>query len=324
MQTIAIPPHITPEDRLGLTICLALIVHVILILGISFGAVSPPENLYASLEIILVPEKFEQLNDDAEMLAQTNLVGGDSARQSDPQITPIIEPPQTAEPLSATAPPPTAFVPVTPTKPERSAEAIPEPTDTPEEQGAAEARQELTKPVSGRKTPPRKAPIEQDEVSSALTDTRSTPLPTATQLLTRSFALASVNAELQQRLDLGNNRPRRKYISANTREFRYAAYMEAWRAKVERVGNINYPDEARRRQLSGTLLLDVALSPDGSVKEITVRRSSGHKVLDEAAARIVRLAAPFAPFPPDIQKDVDILHVTRTWKFLNNQQFSGR
>ena len=150
------------------------------------------------------------------------------------------------------------------------------------------------------------------------------PLPTAAQLLTRSFALASLNAELQQRLDSRAKRPRQKYISASTKEYRYAAYMEAWRAKVERVGNLNYPDEARRRELAGSLLLDVALRPDGAVAEITVRRSSGHKVLDDAAVRIVELAAPYAPFPDDIRAEVDILHVTRTWNFLNNQQFSAR
>jgi protein TonB len=150
------------------------------------------------------------------------------------------------------------------------------------------------------------------------------PLPTAAQLITRSFALASINAELQQRLDSHAKRPRRKYISANTKEYRYAAYMEAWRAKVERIGNLNYPEEARERGLSGNLLLDVALTPDGAVQSITVRRSSGHPVLDAAAVRIVELAAPFAPFPEDIAAEVDVLHVTRTWKFLNNQEFSSR
>jgi protein TonB len=97
--------------------------------------------------------------------------------------------------------------------------------------------------------------------------------------------------------------------------------MEAWRAKVERVGNLNYPDDARKRQLSGSLILDVALNPDGSVNQITVRQSSGHKILDDAADRIVRLAAPFAPFPDDIRAETDILHITRTWQFLHNRGF---
>ena len=100
--------------------------------------------------------------------------------------------------------------------------------------------------------------------------------------------------------------------------------MEAWRAKVERIGNINYPDEARQRELSGSLLLDVSIRPDGSVIEIVVRRTSGHKVLDDAAVRIVELAAPFAPFPSDIAREVDILHVTRTWRFVNNADFTAQ
>jgi protein TonB len=91
--------------------------------------------------------------------------------------------------------------------------------------------------------------------------------------------------------------------------------MDAWRAKVESVGNFNYPSEAKRRHLTGNLLLDVALNADGSINEIAIRRSSGQKILDDAAIRIVELAAPFAPFPPEIRSELDILHITRTWKF---------
>ncbi len=97
--------------------------------------------------------------------------------------------------------------------------------------------------------------------------------------------------------------------------------MEAWRAKVERVGNLNYPDDARKKKLSGSLILDVALNSDGSVSRITVRRSSGIKVLDDAAIRIVELSSPFAPFPEQIKEETDILHITRTWQFLNNNRF---
>ncbi len=100
--------------------------------------------------------------------------------------------------------------------------------------------------------------------------------------------------------------------------------MEAWRQKVERIGNLNYPDEARRRKLSGNLLLDVALNPDGSINEITLRRSSGERALDDAAVRIVKLAAPYAKFPDDIRKDVDILHIERTWQFLSGNRFVSR
>ena len=102
---------------------------------------------------------------------------------------------------------------------------------------------------------------------------------------------------------------------ANAREFRFASYMDAWRTKVERLGNLNYPEEAVRRGISGALLMDVAINPDGSLYSVRVLRSSGHKVLDEAAVRIVKLAAPYPPLSEDILKDTDILHIPRVWQF---------
>ena len=138
-------------------------------------------------------------------------------------------------------------------------------------------------------------------------------------------ALAALSAELEQKLEERASRPRQAFISASTREHRFAFYMESWRQKVERIGNLNYPDEARRNNLAGSLLLDVALNADGSVLEITVRRSSGYRVLDEAAVRIVELAAPFAPFPDDIARDFDVLHITHTWEFASGgDRFSSR
>ena len=148
--------------------------------------------------------------------------------------------------------------------------------------------------------------------------------PTAKQLIARSLAAARNNQELQEQVNIRGDRPRRKYISANTKDHRYAAYMEAWRAKVERIGNINYPHQARLKRLSGDLLLDVAISQDGSVQQITIRRSAGNKILDAAAINIVELAAPFAPLPEEIAKEVDILHITRTWKFVDDSDFTAR
>ncbi len=335
MSAVAVQPEITPDDRLGLTICVAIILHTMFVLGVSFAPEPVPEARYESLEITLVPEKSDRAPEDADMLAQANLEGGGDAELSDPPAAPVKAPipAQTADIASAPVP----QVEPVPAPTAEMAEPAP-PADASREapaDAAAEVEERLVqtaddavlpKPDPLEQAPPEARPIEDPELADTPPkhEIRSLPLPTAAQLLTRSFALASLNAELQQRLDSHAKRPRRKYISANTREYLYAAYMEAWRSKVERVGNINYPDEARKRQLSGALLLDVALNPDGSVQEIMVRRSSGHKVLDDAAVRIVKLAAPFAPFPPDILKEVDILHVTRTWKFLNSHQFSAR
>jgi protein TonB len=117
--------------------------------------------------------------------------------------------------------------------------------------------------------------------------------------------------------------PRTAYVQ-QVKTHRYAAdaYEKAWQDKVERVGNLNYPEEARRKNLSGGLLLAVGVNADGSLHGINVATSSGHAELDEAAARIVRLAAPFAPFPSQLKADYDVLVITRTWRFFTDHHLS--
>lgn len=303
-------------------------------MGISFTPEPVPESRYESLEIILVNQRSEKPPEDADMLAQANMIGGGNSDSAERPSAPIEAPIPAPTPEVAATPAP-------PVEPDVSAEPVPDASaETTAEKQDAEAEQpaeieprlvEETTEADLAKPEPEAQPDPQQPIAEASPVKRkpqpkvvTPPLPTAAQLITRSFAMASLNAELQQKLELRARRPRRKFISANTKEFRFAAYMEAWRAKVERVGNINYPDEARQLDLSGSLLLDVALNPDGSVREITVRRSSGKKVLDDAAVRIVELASPFAPFPDDFLREIDILHVTRTWKFLNNAKFSNR
>ncbi|MGA7801499.1 MAG: energy transducer TonB [Gammaproteobacteria bacterium] len=187
-------------------------------------------------------------------------------------------------------------------------------------------------PAAARPTPPTPTPV----LTTRQSDQRvaaeapppkpapTKPQPSASELISKSMELMQLDQQVNQSLQAYAKRKRQTYISARTREYKYASYMSAWVHKVERVGNLNYPDKARRDQLSGSLLLDVALNPDGTIRNITLRRSSGHKILDDAAIRIVRLAAPFAPFPPDIRKDTDVLHITRTWEFMDNNEMSSR
>ena len=146
---------------------------------------------------------------------------------------------------------------------------------------------------------------------------------TAAELINRSMEMISLDEQLHQSAQAYSKRPRQTFITPSTREFKYANYMNDWIAKVERIGNLNYPDEARRKNLSGSLLLDVALNQDGTIQSITLLRPSGHKALDDAAIRIVQLAAPFPPLPENIRKDTDILHITRTWEFLNSYQLQS-
>jgi periplasmic protein TonB len=236
-----------------------------------------------------------------------------------PPEAPDPEVAQAEEPAPEPSPPP----PVLATE-ALAEEVVKQPKAEPEADPAP-AKLAKAEPAPPREPPP-PAPKEDAPAELAATPAPASPprQPSATTLMSQSFETASLNAEIQQKLESHSQRPRRKFISASTRDYKYAAYMEAWRAKVERVGNLNYPDAAREQGLSGALILDVALRPDGSVQEIIVRKSSGHKVLDDAAVHIVEMAAPFAPFPRDFLDEVDILHVTRTWQFLNNYRFSSR
>jgi protein TonB len=146
----------------------------------------------------------------------------------------------------------------------------------------------------------------------------------AAELINRSMEMLTLNEQINQSLQAYSKAPQSKFISARTKEFKYASYMRDWVAKVERVGELNYPDAARRQNLSGKLIVQVALYPDGSVREITIRKPSGHKILDDAAVRIVKLAAPFAPFPEDIRTETDILYITRTWVFTSSNRLKSR
>ena len=100
--------------------------------------------------------------------------------------------------------------------------------------------------------------------------------------------------------------------------------MHEWITRVERVGNLNYPDQARRQKLSGTLILDVVINADGKLLKTDLRQSSGHQILDDAAKRIVQLAAPFSAFSKKLRKEADVIHITRSWEFLNNSRILTR
>ena len=129
-----------------------------------------------------------------------------------------------------------------------------------------------------------------------------------------SLAAMQLQAQIDRRIEEYQKRPRKKFIGARATEYRFAQYEEDWRQKVERIGTLNYPAEARGK-LYGNLRLTVTIRPDGTVQSVDLDRSSGLKLLDAAAFKIVRMASPFAPFPPDIRKDTDLLVITRTWFF---------
>ena len=297
MHALTVHPGITPGDRLAATIVFAVLTHLIVILGVTFVHENRPEPRATTLDVVLVPRSSDSPPDQADFLAQANQDGdGNDDERVRPETSsaPVAV---VAAPTGASAPAP-AGAPTQIQSPE-SAAAAHETRRTPDS---------LTVRASDSPPAPAAAPASAPALGADTISHES-----------RSVAIAALSAEIERKLRARPERARRKWISARTREDRFAAYMVEWRRKVEGVGNLNYPDKAARLGLSGDLLLEVALNPDGTVADIELRRSSGEPILDAAAVRIVRLAAPFAPFPPEIAEDVDILHIERTWFFHSDR-----
>jgi protein TonB len=151
------------------------------------------------------------------------------------------------------------------------------------------------------------------------------PSPTLSgrELASSALAMARLEAEISKNVEEYNKRPRMKHIGTRADEYRFAQYVEDWRMKVERIGTLNYP-EAAKGKLYGSLQLSVTIQSDGTVQKIEINRSSGHKILDDAARRIVQMASPYAAFPQDIRRDTDIIEITRTWAFTRHDALETR
>ena len=298
------PPGVSPANRLGVTVFCAVIAHLILILGVTFTPEDRPERRVDALDVVLVPwRSAEAAPDRPDHLAQANRDGGgESTVKARPQA-PRPAPPNAGKPAVEAAAAVGSRPAGRPGRPPR-----------PDPERAGEASRAPDSAVEPAMTP--SAPAAGPPTSARGIDT-ATPE-------NRSLAMAALSAEIERKLKAYAERPRRKWISARTREYEFAAYMDAWRRRIERIGNLNYPDEAVRRLLSGSLLLNVALNSDGTIESVTVRRSSGEHVLDDAAVRIVQLAAPFPAFPENIAEKVDVLHIERTWVFHSDNRFGSR
>jgi protein TonB len=143
-------------------------------------------------------------------------------------------------------------------------------------------------------------------------------------LAAASLETARLEAQISREEEAYQKRPKRKSLGVRSQEYRFAAYVEAWRQKVERIGNLNYPEAARDQKIYGKLQMTVYIESDGSLEKIEIKRSSGSPILDQAAKRIVEMGAPYAAFPEDIRKDVDIIDVTRTWTFTKEDNLTSR
>ena len=278
------------KTRLQFALLFSIAIHLLVIAGVTFTMPDKDllKNLQQPLEVVLVNAKSTTKPQQPDALAQANLDGGgntDAKRRAKSPFPVAQEDKQAAEPALAA----------------QQAEQI---------ENEARKLLAVTKPQAPAETA---LPQPQPTTEAPVT-------PNAMDLMQRSLEIARLEAQISRDWDNYQKRPRRRFIGARTQEFRFARYIEDWRLKIERVGELNYPQAARDQKLYGSLLVTVSIKADGSLEKIEINRSSGKKILDDAAVNIVRLASPFAPFSADISQDTDILSITRTWTFTRSDQ----
>ena len=285
--------QVSDFDRFSFTLFMALAVHAVVVLGITFTP-ELPRSSAQTMEITLSQFDDEQAPEKADFLAQTSQQGSGTED----------------EPREMTAPQPSEI-----SQPE-VAQVQPEP----QAQTAPVRRQERAV-VQTQNQSPRQ--VQQPEQR---TEPEDEPLPVKEKksLMERSLEIASLEARFDAQQQAYARKPRvMRVTAASTLKSTNAWYVQNWVSKVTRVGNINYPTEARRAGVYGTLRMLVSMQKDGTIKEVAILQSSGSTLLDDAAIRIVRMAAPFAPFPDEMRKDVDELEIIRTWSFQQRGLTSG-
>jgi len=262
--------------------------HILVVIGLGFKLIPMPkfDAPHNVMDVVLVNARTTSKPEKADALAQANLDGGGNTDQK----------------LRARSPLPA----VDEREPSRELKAA----ESRMKQLEAEAKELMTRVKS-------QAQVTQVEVAPQGQPNADAQ---ARDLVDKSLEIARLEAQIRRDFQAYQERPKRKFVGARASEYRFAQYVDNWRIKIERIGNLNYPEEAKSRKLYGSLQLTVAIKADGEVESVEINRSSGHKVLDQAAIRIVRLASPFDRFPANIKADTDILHITRTWTFTRADQ----
>lgn len=298
----------------------ALTVSLVLHLALMAVHFSPElkrlKDQLPTLEVMLVNSKSNKAPEKADVLAQANLDRGGNTEQKRLMKSALANMQVTALAPSAQIAPPVAASPATQQEAalqqEKARVALLE----------LEARALMTQlqakhALQSASPPPRASPV--PPTHSARPTLAQPQQPNAISPATLQ-AIAKLEALIAKEQEAYATRPKRQFIGARTREYRFASYVEQWRQKVERLGNLNYPETAKIQKLHGQLQLTVSIKADGQIESVHIQRSSGYVLLDDAAKRIVQMAAPFAPFPPEIRKDTDILSITRTWTFTQQDE----
>ena len=293
------------KNSLLIALFVAFIVHIALVLGINFTT-PKPEKINKSIDITLVNVPVKKAPKKADFLANENQLaaGGEVKKpESKPQNLPSKgsnEPRQTKN--------------IAPKKPEPPLEKKAGKENSqvkevkkiaPDESKIKVTQKIITQPKADKK-------VVAADKSAVVSQPEKHPQLTAESLQQQ---IAQLGAEIRQS-EPDSDRTKIKFVdSVSANKYLAAQYMKDWETKVERMGNLNYPEVATKKNFSGTLTMDVGINEDGSIYSIRINKSSGIPALDEAAKKIVRMSAPFAPLPLDLRKELDVLVITRVWKF---------
>ncbi len=280
---------VSPGDRLSFTVFLAVALHAALILGVTFTYVSSKPSTH-TMEVTLAQQRAKLRPENADFLAQFDQVGSGALEEKAIMTAPTVAQFQDTE-IRETS------------------------QDVQQSSSYKAVEQKQTAITTTAKTD------HNVTVNSKVTETASqkTEFNNKKSLHARALEIASLEARIDHQRQIYAKRPRIKRLtSLSTASSADAFYLNSWRRKIESVGNLNYPQKARENKLYGSLRLMVAILPDGSLKEVELLESSGHQVLDDAAVRIVRLSAPYAPFPDELRQSTDVLEIIRTWQFKKN------
>ncbi|WP_166256784.1 energy transducer TonB [Marinobacter salicampi] len=284
--------QVSDFDRFSFTLFMALVLHAVLVLGITF-APELPQPSAETMEITLSQFDDDEAPEEADFLAQTSQQGSGSEEEA----------------REMTTPDPTELAGESEVQVEPQARAQPEPV--------AQSPKEVVETRSDSRPLVRQEPVEEPSRE---------PMPVAEHksLMERSLEIARLEARFDNQRQAYAKKPRVLRVTAvSTLRSVNAHYVQNWIDKVTRVGNVNYPTEARREGIYGTLRVLVVLKADGSLKEVAILQSSGSSILDDAAIRIIRMASPFAPFPDDMKAQTDQLEIIRTWSFQRRGLSSG-
>jgi protein TonB len=274
-----------PADRLLMWAIFGSILLHAVVLAIRFAPIdlSKFDRNASPLEVALVNAKSVSKPTKADILAQANLDGGGNTDAKRRAKTPL--------------------------------PALPKDNATTELAVATQKVETLEKKSQEMMTQLRSAASLATPQPTPNAAPDKTELPTSTDMMQRTLEAMRLEAQIAKDMDAYQKRPKRRFVGARAEEYRFARYVEDWRLKVESIGNRNYPEAARAQKLYGSLLLTVGIRANGSIETVVVDRTSGQKILDLAAVRIVEMGGPYAPFPPNISRDTDILYITRTWSF---------